>query len=247
VNPDTPSSAPPPPNTGLKAEPYSWVVDPPPPPPRRPIGRELAVAGLTVVALAAAGGPIGALWHYLSPTVPVINLGEGRIVVNDPSPEEYIAADGWFSLLCLAFGVVAAVVAWLVLRRNRGPWLLSGVILGTLAGPVVAWQLGRLIDLGAYRDWRGSSAAGATYAAPPDLSAYGTLLVAAFGAAIVLTLMAGWANDPDLDTPGAQPGYGHDLANEPLPPPVSSGLPAEPDPTAAPAPRGPEPADPPRG
>ncbi len=46
--------------------------------------RELAVAGLTVVALAVAGGPLGVLWHYLAPTVPVINIGQGRIVVNDP-------------------------------------------------------------------------------------------------------------------------------------------------------------------
>ncbi|MFG1608149.1 hypothetical protein [Actinoplanes sp. NPDC049265] len=237
--------------------PYSWVAEPPPPPPRRPIGRELLVAVLTAVVLAVAGAALGLLWHYLSPTVPVINVGQGRIVVNDPSPEEYIAADGWFSILGLAFGVVAAVVVWLTQRRHRGPWLLGGVILGTLAGPVAAWQVGRLIGLGAYRDWRGSSAAGATYAAPPDLSAHGALLVAAFGAAIVLTLMAGWANDPDLEQPGSRPGYGNDLANEPLPaPPVasgpspeplSSGSPAGPDPTAAPAPPGPEPAGPPRG
>lgn len=227
--------------------PYSWV-EPVAAPPRRPIGRELAVAGLTVVVLAVAGGPLGVLWHVLAPTVPVVNVGEGRIVVNDPSPEEYIAADGWFSILCLAFGVVAAIVTWLVLRRHRGPWLLAGVILGTLAGPVVAWQVGRLFGLGAYRDWRGSSALGATYAAPADLSAYGTLLIAAFGAAIVLTLMAGWANDPDLETPGSRPGYGHDLGNAPLPPPeVSSGWPAAPGQTAAPAPPGPEPAGPPRG
>ncbi|MEV6630635.1 hypothetical protein AB0M54_07785 [Actinoplanes sp. NPDC051470] len=228
--------------------PYSWVVEPPPPP-RRPLGRDLAVAGATAVALAVAGGPLGVLWHFLAPTIPVINAGQGRVVVNDPSPEEYIAADGWFSLLCLVFGLLAAVVAWLVLRRNRGPWLLGGVILGTLAAPVVAWQVGRLIGLGAYEDWRGSSSPGATYTAPPDLSAYGALLVAAFGAAIVLTLMAGWANDPDLDAPGSRPGYGNDLGNAPMPPPaeVSSGLPGEPDRTAAPAPPGPEPAGPPRG
>jgi hypothetical protein len=230
--------------------PYSWVAEPPPPPPRRPLGRELLVAGLTAVVLAVVGAALGLLWHHLSPTVPVINVGQGRIVVNDPSPEEYIAADGWFSILTLVFGVLAAVVVWLTLRRHRGPWLLAGVILGTLAGPVAAWQVGRLIGLGAYRDWRGSSAAGATYAAPPDLSAHGALMVAAFGAAIVLTLMAGWANDPDLEQPGSRPGYGNDLANAPLPGPagpISSDSPDAPDPTAAPAPPGPEPAGPPRG
>ena len=43
-------------------------------------------------------------------------------MINDPSPEEYIAADGWFTILGFGFGLVAAVVAWLVLRRYRGPW-----------------------------------------------------------------------------------------------------------------------------
>ena len=213
------------------------------PSPFRSPRRGLAVAALTVLVLAVAGGPLGLLWHLLAPTVPVVNAGAGRVLVNDPAPEEYIAADGWFSLLCLGFGLAAAVTAWLVLRRDRGPWLLAGVILGTLAGPVVAWQSGRLIGRAAYDQWRGSSGSGATFDAPPDLNAYGTLLVAAFAAAIVLTLMAGWSNDPDLDTPGAKPGYGNDLAHYP----ISSDWPDAPDQTAEPAPPGPGPAAPPHG
>ena len=50
------------------------------------------------------------LWHLLAPTVPVINAGQAGIVINDPSPEEYIAADGWFAILGFGFGLVAAVV-----------------------------------------------------------------------------------------------------------------------------------------
>jgi hypothetical protein len=226
------------------AYPYGWAE--PVPRPRRPLGPTLAAAGLTVVALAVVGGPLGLLWHYLSPTVPVINVGGGRIVVNDPSPEEYVAADGWFTLLGFVFGLAAAIVAWFVLRRHRGPWLLAGVTLGTLAGAVVAWQAGRMIGLGGYQDWRETSAQAATFQAPPDLHAYGVLLVPAFAAVIALTLMAGWSNDPELDEPGAHPGYGHDLGDAGAQP-FSSGWPAGPDQTAAPAPPGPGPAGPPRG
>ena len=89
--------------------------------------RTLAAAGLTIVALAVLGGPLGLLWRLLAPTVPVINAGDGRIVINEQSPEEFIAADGWFTILGFAFGLVVAVVAWLVLRRFRGPWLLVSV------------------------------------------------------------------------------------------------------------------------
>jgi hypothetical protein len=215
----------------------------PPRPRRRTWRRTILVAVSTAVVIAAAGGPLGLLWRWLAPTVPVIDIGANGIVVNDPSPEEYFAAEGWFTLLGFGFGLVVALVAWLVLRRDRGPALLLGITVGALAAAPVAWQLGRQIGLGAYERWRDTATTGATYHAPPDLHTHGTLLVPAFAAAIVLTLLAGWSNDPELNQPGARPGYGHDLVAEP---PLSSGLPAGQDPTAAPGPPGPEPAAPPR-
>ncbi|MEV4637224.1 hypothetical protein AB0J80_07715 [Actinoplanes sp. NPDC049548] len=226
----------------------------------RPWGRAVIVTISIIAAMAVAGAPLGLLWSWLAPSVPVVNAGQNGIVVNDPSPEEYIAADGWFTLIGFAFGLVAAIVAWLVLRRDRGPAVLLGVTLGGLASALTMWVTGRSVGLGAWHDWQETSAAGASYSKPPDLHAYGALLVAAFAAVIVTTLLAGWSNDPDLDKPGAKPGYGHDLGAdtggphdllggpESLPGgPVSSGSPAGPDPTAAPAPPAPWPADPPRG
>lgn len=227
-------------------------------PRRRPWGRTVLVAVSTALVIAAAGGPLGLLWHWLSPTVPMIDTGANGIVVNDPSPEEFIAAEGWFVLLGFGFGLVVAVVAWMVLRRHRGPALLLGVTVGALAAAPVAWQLGRQIGLGAYERWRDTATSGATYSAPPDLHTHGTLLVPAFAAVIVMTLLAGWSNDPDLDQPGAKPGYGHDLSSDRYAgaqtlsrpgeeTPVSSGSPGEQGPTEAPAPPGPGPAGPPRG
>ena len=198
------------------------------------------------VAVAVAGAPLGVLWRFLAPTVPMVRV-TGGVIVNDPSPEEFIAAEAWFTILGVAFGILAAVVVWLVLRRHRGPGLVAGVTVGTLVAAVLAWQLGRRIGLGAYVAWRDAATSGATSAAPPDLHAYGTLLVPAFAAAIVLTLLAGWSNDPDLDRPGAKPGYGHDLADGGYGPPAfSSDWPGGPDPTAGPGPPAPAPADPPR-
>lgn len=223
-------------------------------PARRPLRRSLTVGALIVAAMAAAGAPIGLLWSWLSPSVPVINAGQNGIVVNDPSPEEYIAADSWFTLIGFGFGLLAAVIIWLVLRRDRGPALLLGVAFGGLASSAVAWGVGRLLGLGAWHDWQRSSSPGDTYDAPPDLHAHGALLVAAFAAVIVTTLLAGWSNDADLERPGAKPGYGpnQDLYGDDHglyagPGDLSSGSPDGPGPTAAPGPPAPWPADPPRG
>lgn len=216
-----------------------------PDPRRRRSRRRTVLVGLySALIIVALGGPLGLLWHVMAPTIPVIDAG-GRVLVNDPSPEEYIAAEGWFTLLGFAFGLVVAVVAWLVMRRDRGPGLLLGVAAGMLGAAPVAWQIGRQIGLGAYERWRHTAASGSLYHAPPDLHAYGTLLVPAFAAVIVMTLLAGWSNDPDLDEPGALPGYGNNQAIAGGPP-VSSGWPDGPGPTGAPAPPGPGPAGLPR-
>jgi len=174
----------------------------------RPWKRTALAAVLSAIAVLALGAPLGLLWAWLAPSVPVVATGDS-IVVNDPSPEQYIAADGWYTLLGLGFGLLVAAVAWLVLRRDRGPFLLLGVVAGALgAGYYVAPWIGEMIGRSGYEHWRAIATRGATYLAPPAVHSTGPKLVSAFAAAIVLTLLAGWSNDPDLDQPGAKPGYG---------------------------------------
>jgi hypothetical protein len=248
-------------NPNQEAPVYDY--EPAPRPPRT--WRRTALVGvLAGLAVAVLGAPLGVLWHFLAPTVPVIDAGANGFVVNDPSPEEYIAADGWFTIIGFAFGLILAIVAWMVLRRDRGPALLLGVTIGALGAAPLAWWTGRMIGRSAYEHWRTVAAAGGTYAAPPDLHAKGALLVPAFAAVIVLTLLAGWSNDPDLDQPGAKPGYGSQLpageeaygpgsaysaeeSGGPAGPPISSGWPDGPGPTGEQAPHAPGPAAPPHG
>jgi hypothetical protein len=192
----------------------------------RPWRRTLVTGAGVAVAIAVLGVLLGLLWGWSAPAVPVIKLADGSIVVDDPSPEQYIAADGWFTLLGLGFGLIVTVGSWLVLRRDRGPFLLLGVVGGAfVAGRWVAPMVGELLGRDAYQQWRETAARGASYLAPPEVQSLGPKLVPAFIAAIVLTLLAGWSNDPDLDHPGAQPGYGPNHAHPPYPPEADGYLP----------------------
>ncbi|AEV82674.1 hypothetical protein ACWT_1655 [Actinoplanes sp. SE50] len=222
----------------------------------RSLRRTLATGLGSAAVIAALGAPVGLLWHTLAPRVEVVDAGSSGFLVTDPA-EQFIAADGWLTLLGLGFGLLVAVLAWLVLRRDRGPALLLGVVAGAAAGiRWVAVPLGQMIGRADYTHWKATAAKGDTYLAPPQIHAHGPTLVAAFVAAIVLTLLAGWSNDPDLDSPGAQPGYGPNHGQYEAEPPgsapfraqqLSSDSPGAPDPTAAPAPPAPGPADQPRG
>jgi hypothetical protein len=176
---------------------------------RRPWRRTVIATVSCAAAVLLLGVPFGLLWRWIAPSVPVIDAGQNGIVVNDPSPEEYIAADGWFTLIGLGFGLLVAIAAWLIMRRDRGPFLMLGVVTGALgAGWLVAPWVGEMIGRADYQAWQETAAQGATYLAPPQVHSLGPSLVPAFIAAIVLTLLAGWSNDPDLDESGAQPGYG---------------------------------------
>ncbi|MET7949634.1 DUF2567 domain-containing protein [Micromonospora sp. NPDC005324] len=213
--------------------------------PRRPL-RALAAVLAAVLALAALGVPLGLLWAALAPDTPVLKTAEGAIYA-EPQPEQPIAADGWFSLLGLAFGLLVALALWFVLRRRRGPVGLLAAVLGALVAAPVAWQVGRRIGLATFEKLLATAPAGQAFSKPADLRAggvdwllgvlpvpHGNLLLPAFGAAVMYTLLAGWSRWPGL-RPEPEPGEFSW---------VSAGTPAPP---AAPEPPAPDAAEPPRG
>ncbi|MDG4832126.1 DUF2567 domain-containing protein [Solwaraspora sp. WMMD1047] len=177
-------------------------------------GRRPGLAALVGVATAAGitllGLPIGLLWAALAPAVPVRKTADGA-VLTQAQPEEFIAADGWFTLIGLCFGVATAIAVWLLLRRRRGPFGLIVAVLGALGAAVVAWQVGRRIGLAEYQRLLADAQVGDILNRPPDLRAggfewvlgviptiQGNLLLPAFGVAVMYTLLAGWSGHPSL-------------------------------------------------
>ncbi len=113
--------------------------------------------------------------------------------------------DGVFTLLGLAFGLVSAVVVFLLRRRGGVPAVVA-LGLGGLLGSVLAWRLG--VWLGPESDVLAHAQAvgkGVTFSAPLKLSAKGALLAWPFAGLLVhlgLTALFG-PRDPEPPYPPA--------------------------------------------
>ncbi|WP_347405360.1 DUF2567 domain-containing protein [Micromonospora sp. WMMD980] len=210
--------------TGRVSGAEPWTVHPPGPlapspgttVARRGFGRAVATTLGVTALLTVLGAPLGLLWAWLAPGTPVRQTPDGAVYAV-PQPEQPIAADGWFSLLALGFGVLSAIALWVLLRRRRGPAGLLAVALGGLGAAVVAWQVGRRIGLATFQRLVDTAPPGTDFTKPADLRAggvdwfgplplpHGNLLLAAFGAAVTYTLLAGWSRWPSL-RPEPEPG-----------------------------------------
>lgn len=167
-----------------------------------------ALFGLAIaVAVALLGVPFGLAWAATAPDVPVI-VTEGGPVYGVPQPEQPIAADGWFAILALPVGVIAAFGVWLAARRVRGTLALASLIAGSIGTGLLGWWVGRQIGLAGYRATLAAADAGARLDRPADLGVvelgwwppqlFGVLLVPALAAAATYTLLAAWSRFPNL-------------------------------------------------
>ncbi|MFF5492986.1 AAA family ATPase [Streptomyces aquilus] len=173
---------------------------------------ELREAAVITVALALGGLLLGVLWWWLAPHVPLVgDVVEKRwiVYVQDTEGEQAVGVDGTFALLGLAFGVVSAVVVFL-LRRRGGVPLVVALGVGGLLGSLLAWRVG--VWLGPAQDVLAhakSVGKGVTFSAPLKLGAKGALLAWSLGALLMhlgLTGLFG-PRDPEVPVYGAGP-YG---------------------------------------
>ncbi|MGI5442704.1 AAA family ATPase [Streptomyces shenzhenensis] len=178
---------------------------------------EVRAAAVVTVALALCGVLLGLLWWWLAPHVPLVGdqMDKSWVVyLKDSEGEQAIGVDGTFTLLALAFGVVSAVVVFL-LRRHGGVPLVVGLAAGGLLGSLLAWRLG--VWLGPTEDVIAHAKAvgkGVTFAAPLKLRAQGALIAWPLAALVVhlgLTALFG-PRDPD---PYQQPPYQGPYATPP--------------------------------
>jgi len=205
-----------------------------PPDRRRRLNGPVVVVVLAAVALGVATGQV---WRLVAPRVPIVKLERG-FAYAEGQPEQPVAADGWFGLLGLIAGVLAAVMAWRVLRHRRGVVVLSALVLGSLVGGWLGWWLGVGLETASFEARAAAAPGGATLDAPLSLratgvdrehpwpfelngwhvtpKATGVMVAQALAAAFTYTVLAAFATDPELRPNPPEPS--DDGFGEPGPP-----------------------------
>ena len=107
---------------------------------RNELRGDLPVAGVVAAAAGARGRGIGLLWALLAPSPPLVLLGD-RSTPLLPESGGGFDATAAFVLLALALGVLTGGLAWRR-RLRRGPVVLLGAVLGSLAGAWLAARVG---------------------------------------------------------------------------------------------------------
>jgi hypothetical protein len=104
------------------------------------IGRAVRDGAVIALGVAALGVVFGVLWQWAAPQVPLISDGTA-VYLKDAEGEQPVGADGWFTLMGLGIGALAAgAVFWW--RRAGGVAVVIGLAAGALAASVIAWRLG---------------------------------------------------------------------------------------------------------
>ena len=98
---------------------------------------EALIAVLLLAGSALLGVLAGFLWHWLAPKVPLY-ADSSAVYLKDPEGEQAIGADGTFALLGAGFGLVSAVIAYLLTRRRSGG---VGVAVGLAGGGLLGGYL----------------------------------------------------------------------------------------------------------
>ena len=101
---------------------------------------DVLVGVAVAVAVSLLGVAVGLLWSVLAPRADLVRSATG-IDYADSETKDFITADAYLFLLCLAAGVLAALLVWWLAGR-RGLGTLVGLVVGAGVGAYVASKVG---------------------------------------------------------------------------------------------------------
>ncbi|MEU5692557.1 DUF2567 domain-containing protein [Actinosynnema sp. NPDC020468] len=167
-----------------------------PPRPRVVVKRDLLPAFSVLSTVALLGLPVGWVWGWLAPAQNVVVAADGTLV--PVTGESYHRLDGLmvFVLLGLAAGLLTGIGVWM-LREKRGPVVMLGAVLGSVAAAFLAQQTGVGSAAGHYAV-ADAPKVGDVLLKAPVLETWWGLLAWPLAAALAYGCLAAWNGMDDL-------------------------------------------------
>ncbi len=104
-------------------------------------GPLLAVLAV-IVGTALLGVAAGFIWAAVAPRALIVVLGRDSANVVNPETSAFIAADGWFTLLSVAGGVVSGLLGYVLAVRRHGAVAMAAILAGAVAAALLAKWIG---------------------------------------------------------------------------------------------------------
>ena len=161
--------------------PIPGLPAPAPAQPRRGAAACLAVAAGTLVLAVAAGF----LWSAVAPRPLLVMTGRGVAQVVNAETNAFIAADGWYCIICLACGVLTGLAGYLIAVRRQGPVAMLAVLASALAAAWITLWTGEHIGLASYHHMLATLPPGAQLHAALTLGARSAIAFWPLGAGLM--------------------------------------------------------------
>ncbi|MFC3998603.1 hypothetical protein ACFOVU_21945 [Nocardiopsis sediminis] len=168
------------------------------------VRRRIAVGAAVAAAIAALGIPLGLLWWLVAPR-PDVTVVTGGDTMPYPVSESMFAMDGSYALIMMVTGIATGYCAYLVQYRlavrdhtDLRLTCLFATAGGALAGSVIAWRLGVLLDAAEFGRALDQAAPGDLIRSGLRLEALSALVVWPFVAVLQYGLFDGvslWRRD----------------------------------------------------
>jgi hypothetical protein len=138
--------------------------------------RRALVTSLAVLAGTAVLGVVGGfLWAVVAPRAALVMVGNGVANVVNSETNAFIAADGWYCLICVLGGVITGLFGhWLAVRRH-GPVAMAAVLIGALAAGLITLWIGEQSGLSTFHHLLATLPSGAHFHAQLVLGSRGAI------------------------------------------------------------------------
>jgi hypothetical protein len=158
----------------------------------------VALAGSAVLGIAA-----GLVWAAIAPRPLLQEIARGEAQVVNAETSAFIVADAWFCLIVAVGGLITGVLGYRVLVRRAGWVATAGLVLGAVAGALLAVWAGEHVGLGTYHHLLASSPAGTFFHASLALGAKSSLAFWPLLTSAAILLAASGARRDDEAATGA--------------------------------------------